>query len=372
MPLAVVFDPERIADVINGTAAALATQLALSTEWEPDDSISSGVLQLAEDINPISRIYNYFTTGDSRSSVAGAVAVKIDPMRRARLFASFVTDFQDKFERNAVAGPFFAYAYLSELVARADRAIRATNEQFAGARAANSRVSLQLNDALDRCYRISVAASVAFLVVGCLPVAAGGATALMASSAWTGTAMASSGTAGMVMLKVAGVGLVYGTLNSLAFDPESVKRARVSGASLGAGAVAGGTNAGSTFLQTGVETVRMREAQTRLNQAAQDVNNANAQRPIQEAMRAARAQQGPIPPGPGAPSVPRYIPGGMNEVQRELLKRREERIAAEVAKKYRIVSRTGSGIFIGVGLYLMRGEIKDAWDGLTTGTDRTR
>ena len=62
----------------------------------------------------------------------------------------------------------------------------------------------------------------------------------------------------------------------------------------------------------------------------------------------------------------------MTEIQRQTLQRQQERIQAEVAKKYKGVSRAGSKIFIAVGLYMMRNEIKDAWNGLTTGTDRTR
>lgn len=367
LPVAVVFDPDRVKDIITGAAAAIATQLSLSTEWESDDSLSSRIVQKAEDINPISWAYNYLAYGDSSSTVAGSVAVKVNTARRKQLFSSFILDFQNHFERKAKESPQAALGYLKELIARADRAIRATNEQFSGARAANNKASVMLNDALDRSYRISVGASVVFLVVGCLPVAAGGAATLIAASSATGTVMASAGSASIVMLKVAGVGLVYGTLNTMAFDPASVKQARVSGASLGTGTVAGGTNVASTFAQTGLEKVQMREAQARLTQATQEVNRANASNSIREAMRAARAQPSAINPG-----AQRFVAGGMNEVQRELLKNRQRSIEAEVAKKYRIVSRAGTGIFIAVGLGLMSGEIKDAWNGLTTGTDRTR
>ena len=390
VPAAVVFDPVRISEIVNAAAGALATQLSLSTEWERDTSASSRALQFVEDANPVSGVYNGIAHGDwsffslrnavrsyvpggaylvdrdaaKPSSVTGAVTVKVDPLRRARLFASFTKDFQAEFTKQATLGPDKGLAYLRELVNRANRATAAANNQFSRARRVNSDISVRLNDALDRAYRISVGASVAFLVVGCLPIAAAGAAATVPT---TGAVMASSGSAAMVTVKVAGVGLLYGTLNTMAFDPASVKRARASGVSIGPGAVAGGTNAASTVMQAGLEKARMYDAQKRLAKATLEANSAHASRAVREAMRSARN-----PLSAAAPGAQRYIPGTMTEIQRQTLQRQQERIQAEVAKKYKGVSRAGSKIFIAVGLYMMRNEIKDAWNGLTTGTDRTR
>ncbi len=384
LPVADIFDPNCIGEIINGAAGAMATQMALSTEWEQDKSASSRTVQFIEDINPISALYNGFAQDDwsafswnnakravslgyweardpnRPSTVSGATVVKVDAARRAALFNSNVKDFTAKFTRLSQTNPAEARVYARELVNRAVRATAATNEQFGLARSVNNEVNIKLNDALDRAYRISVGASVAFLVVGCLPIAVAAA----GTTASTGVLMGSSG---YVTLKVAGVGMVYGTLNSIAFDPETAKRAKVGGMALGPAGKAGATNVASTLAQAGLDAAQTRQIRQQLEQATQAANRAAASNQIRQAMRAARA-----PAGATSTTAQRFLPGGMTEVQRQLLRDRQDRIAAEAAKKFKLASRVSSRVFVGIGLVMMRNEIKDAWSGLTAGTDRTR
>ncbi len=384
LPVADIFDPDKIGEIIHGAAGALATQMSLSTEWEQDKSASSRAVQFIEDVNPVSALYNGFANSDwsafswnnakravsfghwedrdpaRPSSISGATVVKVDAARRAALFKSNVKDFTAKFELLNKTKPGEARQYAKELVTRAVRATAATNEQFGLARSVNNEVNIKLNDALDRAYRISVGASVAFLVVGCLPIAVAAA----GTTASTGVLMGSSG---YVTLKVAGVGMVYGTLNSIAFDPETAKRAKVGGMALGPAGKAGLTNVASTFAQAGLDKAQTHQIRQQLQQATQAANRAAASNQIQQAMRAARA-----PAGAANTTAQRFLPGGVNEIQRQLLRSKQDKIAEEAAKKFKLASRVSSRVFVGIGLVMMRNEIKDAWSGLTAETDRTR
>lgn len=376
LPLAVVFDKTIVDQVIAGCADACATLASLNSSWEEDDSATAKVLTGLEAINPVSGLYNLYMHGQWTSEIGGAQAVKINGAKRQILLRSFTNDFTKKFSAEAAKSPSAAIQYLRLLVQRARYAIRAVNEQFKLAHKVNGDICEAMNDAIDRSYRISTTAAVAFMIVGCLPIAAGGTATMITANATTGTILASSGTAGMVTVKVAGAGLIYGYLNTVAFDPATATRARYSGVSLEAGAKAGGVNAGGTTVQYGLTKGAEALLESKERQINREANRARVRNYVDAAARDARAAKRPPISTKGIDRIqtPKFPRGGLTEPQIDMIEKRRNDIKREVAKNKTWAGRGVSGLFIAYGLYNMRHEIATAYQGLTQqpGVDRRR
>ncbi|MCB1887271.1 MAG: hypothetical protein KDH20_06670 [Rhodocyclaceae bacterium] len=368
-PITTVFDTERVSAIIEAAATAMATQMSLTSEWKPDDSWQSRLIYGLETINPVSGFYNLIAhDGNWRSERPGAQVTSIDQTRRTNLRAMCVRDYWNGFKA-ALASPGgagAAYAYLLRLVNQTKVNIQTINAQFQRDRDVNNKQVVQLNDALDRAYRIRTAASVAFMVVGALPLAgaAAGTTTVASFSLVSGgscTLAASAAAPWALTLQVAGVGGLYGFLTDLAFNAEDVRRsAAVATAHPQDAAKGGAIGAGGNLAQAGVEQMRQRGARQIADAQRQAANRAAVSNAVRDTMHQARS---------GRPINPRLL---NNEVQRGVSQRLAEHAEKNLARRAQAVARSGSVIFIAAGLYSMREDIALAMKGLTAGTDRTR
>lgn len=372
LPMSTIFDPAQVAAIIDSAATAVATQLSVSSGWEDDDSVSASLVAFASAINPISGVANLVRYGQWRQTTSGAQVVGVNATRRAALVAQCKTTFWSYYSRcmTSPTGAIDALAYLNELVRRARYAWAAVAEQFELARKVNGQICVELNDALDRAYRIRTAASVAFMVVGSLPIVAAGATAAgattaagscftLTSTATTGTVLASTGTPWVVACKVAGLGAIYGFFTEIAFNKDDVKRSKAAAVHFNDGATGAATGAGGNMAQTALETWRAREAARIATEARRAAN----QQIVHNAFERLRADALSRPVNPRALT---------NEVQRQCSQRLAEHAERNLARVSTAVARSGSVLFIAAGLYSMRGDIATACRGLTAEIDRTR
>ncbi len=368
-PITTVFDTERVSAIIETAATAMATQMSLTSEWQPDNSWQSRLIYGLETINPVSGFYNLVAhDGNWCSEPPGAQVTSIDQKRRTDLRAMCVRDYWNAF-RTALASPAgasAAYAYLLRLTNQTRANIQEINARFQRDRDVNNQQVVQLNDALDRTYRIRTAASIAFMVVGALPLAgaAAGTTTVASFTLASGgscTLAASAAAPWALTLQVAGVGGLYGFLTDLAFNPDDVRRSAATATGHPHDGLKGGAvGAGGNLAQAGVAQLRLRGAQQIADAQRQAANRAAVSNAVRNTMHQART---------GRPINPRLL---NNEIQRGVSQRLAEHAEKKLARRAAAVARSGSVLFIAAGLYSMRGDIALAMKGLTSGTDRTR
>jgi len=370
LPQSVIYDYDAVDTIIRAAALACATQLGVTSGWKDDDSWQSDLVWLASAVNPISGLKNLLLEGRWAQTTSGAQEVKVDMSRRQFFKTDFYNTFWAYFQKCMAAdkgtGSSQALDYLNNLVTRTRYAWSAVSEQFEMARRINKDVSVYLNDALDRAYRIRTAASVAFMVVGSLPVltaAAGAAT--VASFSYTGavagsfTVVASTASPWVMACQVAGTAALYGFLTDVAFNKDEVRNSKATGLHISDGATSAAVGGGGNLVQTGVETVRSRAA-AKIAEEARLVANRDI---VRNAVLKAQADV------LGRSVVESEM---SNEISRRVsagLAQHAERNLNRVAQS---VARSGSVIFICYGLYTMRDDIRTAINGLTTGIDRTR
>ena len=173
LPKSAIYDYDTVDTIINAAAVACATQLGVSSGWKEDDSWQSDLVWFASAVNPINGVKNLISDGKWTQTTSGAQEVKVDLSRREQLKKDYYDTYWGYYRRCLARdqdGAQAAWDYLNTLIARTRYAWAAINEQFEMARRINNDVCTYLNDALDRAYRIRTAASVAFMVVGSLPV----------------------------------------------------------------------------------------------------------------------------------------------------------------------------------------------------------
>lgn len=339
LPMSTVFDEDAIDDVIYGSAGALATQLALSSGWKPDEGF-----------------IGWLTNG-------GAQSVDIDGDRRRNLRDMLVRDFSKAYAAQFAISPAAGLTYLETLVDRAGYAMKAVSEQFEMARRINSGVSESLNDAIDRTYRIRTMMSVAFVVVGSWPVAAAAAGAGgVASFTMTGVGgvslAAAQGSTWALAVQVAGIGGIYGFFTELAFNKEDVKRSGA-GLHLSSSGQAAAMGAGGNLAQTGVEQVRLVKDRALVSSAELESNRLIVRQQAQN-IRAEVV---------GRRAIVRPL---VNEADRQLARHALQRSRDALTVAAGRVAATTSVLFIVPGVYMMREDIADAFKGLTRDIDRTR
>jgi hypothetical protein len=369
LPQSVIYDYDAVDTIIRAAALACASQLGVTSGWKDDNSWQSDLVWLASAVNPLSGIKNLIREGQWTQTTSGAQEVTVNTSRREFFKSDFYNTFWGYFRRcmaqDKGAGSQ-AVDYLNSLVARTRYAWSAVSEQFEMARRINRDVSVYLNDALDRAYRIRTAASIAFMVVGSLPVltaAAGAAT--VASFTYTGavagsfTVVASTASPWVMAFQVAGTAAVYGFLTDVAFNKDEVRNSKVSGVHFGDGATSAAFGGGGNLVQAGVETVRARGAAKIAEEARLAANRESVRNAMLEARAAALGRA--VNPSEMSNEIARRTAAGLAQHAEQRL----NRVAQSVA-------RSGSAIFICYGLYSMRDDIRTAVNGLTAEIDRTR
>jgi hypothetical protein len=362
-PVTTIFDEECVGELIRLAANAFSMQLCIRSEWKEDDSWSSRLVSAVNTINPAAGIRNLITDGQWTNPTSGAFEVGYvgGNDRRRTLFEEFTRDLWAGYEARLPRGPAEVLAYLEHLTEQTKKAWAAIAEQFKFAININKEVSSSLNDALDRTYKIRTVASIAFVIVGSLPVAtaaAGGAAA--AAPAFLSTQItltASTGAWWAVALKVAGVGGIYGFLTEMAFNKDDIKRSSVA-CHLSDSGKAAALGTGGNLAQTAVERVRAHGTAQLLEEA----RSRNAQQVVRDTLLRLHAQE-------GGRVDPRLL---SNEVQRRCSRQLAGHAEKNLSRVAKSVARSGSVFFTLGGLYMMSDEIGLACRGLTAEIDRTR
>lgn len=345
-PKVTIYDAEEVQKIFDRAATAYSFDLSLGNQWESDDSIASYFVWGAKHINPFQLIGNVIRYGQATVPTSGALATTLDSKRRVALRTEFLQDFPRIFNsRLSTQGPKAALDYLNILDLGTKRCWENIAWRFKATRQVNNQINQLLNDGIDTAYRIRVAASVAFVVVGSLPAGAL-------------TAVGVAGAAATPWWVVALIGGAYGFLAEISFDRADILQSKTASYPVTDAGKAGVMGAAGNAAQKGLEAIRLRQAQIL-------ASNAN----ISAAQGALSRSMNQIQSNVAGHELHRVV---QHEGQRRLSDYYRQKAAENLATKSKWVKGTGAGLCIAVSLYMMKDEIKEAVGGLTAGIDRTR